>query len=130
MPLTPDPAIPGRYSGMFEPKLSGSYAVFVDATLDAAVLHSEKAPFDVGRPNLEFDRLDLDDTTLSKIAVATGGHYRHISTADSLIADLDRRERRSRVSLEQPLYWPGLYWGLFVAVLTAEWSLRKRFQLR
>ena len=94
------------------------------------MLHAVKAPFEVGRPNLEFDRLDLDDATLTKLASATGGRYRHISTADSLVNDLDRRERRSRVALEQPLSWPAPYWGLFVAVLTAEWALRKRYQLR
>jgi hypothetical protein len=115
---------------MFEPKLSGSYRVLVTATLGTAELHAEAAAFDVGRPNLEFDRLDLDDATLKKLAAATGGHYRHLSTADSLINDLDRHERRSRISLEQPLYWPGPYWGLFVGVLTAEWILRKRYQLR
>jgi len=130
IPLTPDPAASGRYSGTFESKRSGSYEAFVDATLNAVVLHAVKASFEVGRPNLEFDRLDLDDATLTKLASATGGRYRHISTADSLVDDLDRRERRSRVALEQPLSWPAPYWGLFVAVLSAEWALRKRYQLR
>jgi hypothetical protein len=128
--LNPDPAVAGRYSGRFEPKLSGSYRVFVTATVGGADLHAETVPFDVGRPNLEFDRLDLDDTLLKKLATSTGGHYRHLSTADSLINDLNRSERRLRVALEQPLYWPGPYWGIFVAVLTTEWVLRKRYQLR
>jgi uncharacterized membrane protein len=128
--LNTDPAVTGRYSGMFEPKASGSYKVFVTARVGGADLHAETAAFDVGRPNLEFDRLDLDDALLKKLATTTKGHYRHLSTADSLIAELDRSARRSRVSFEQPLYWPGPYWGIFVAVLTAEWVLRKRYQLR
>lgn len=128
--LTPDPAAAGRYSGTFAPKRSGTYKVFVDATLGKTVLHAVTTPFDVGRPNLEFDRLDLDDATLTQIASAAGGRYRHLSTADSLIDELDRRERRSRVALEQPLSWPVPYWGLFAAALTAEWTLRKRYQLR
>lgn len=130
IPLTADPTAAGRYSGTFDPKRSGSYEIMVDATLGALVLHAQKAAFEVGRPNLEFDRLDLDEATLTKLASATGGRYSHISTADSLIGDLDRRERRSRVALEQPLYWPAPYWVLFVGVLTAEWVLRKRYQLR
>jgi hypothetical protein len=130
VPLTPDPAVTGRYTGTFEPRRPGAYEFFVDATLGGTTLHAGKARFDVGRPNLEFDRLDLDDATLTRLASATGGRYRHISTADGLVTDLDRRERRSRVALEQPLSWPGPYWALFVAALTAEWTLRKRYQLR
>ena len=41
-----------------------------------------------------------------------------------------RQQRRRQVTLEQKLYWPGPFWALFVAVLTAEWVLRKRSQLR
>jgi len=128
--LAPDPAAAGRYRAAFESKRSGSYEVFVDATLNSVVLHAAKAPFEVGRPNLEFDRLDLDEATLTKLASATGGRYRHISTAEDLVNELDRREQRSRIALEQPLSWPGPYWGLFVAALTTEWALRKRYQLR
>ena len=84
----------------------------------------------MGRPNLEFDRLDLDDAMLQKIAEATGGRYYHISTADQLIDSLDRKEKRRHVSLEQPLYFPRVFWLLFVGVLATEWVLRRRFQLR
>ncbi len=62
--------------------------------------------------------------------MATGGRYWHIRSADTLIAELDRKERRRHVSLEQPLYAPGLFWALFVGVLTTEWALRRRLQLR
>ena len=77
-----------------------------------------------------FDRLDLDDAMLTRIATATGGRYLHISTADQLIGELDRKERRRHVSLEQPVYFPRLFWVLFVGVLATEWVLRRRFQMR
>ena len=67
---------------------------------------------------------------LARIAAATGGRYFHISTADQLIGELDRKEKRRHVSLEQPLYFPRLFWALFVGVLATEWVLRRRFQLR
>jgi len=47
-----------------------------------------------------------------------------------LIDELDRKEKRRHVSLEQPLYFPTFYWVLFVGVLASEWTLRKRYQLR
>ncbi len=46
------------------------------------------------------------------------------------MAELDRKEKRRHVSLEQPLYFPRFFWVVFVGVLTTEWVLRRRFQLR
>jgi uncharacterized membrane protein len=120
----------GHYAGTFEPRASGTYEIDVEARLADTTLKAEKLTAEVGRANLEFDRLDLDEKMLTNIAAATGGRYQHVSTADRLIEQLDRKEQRRRVYLEQPLYWSPLFWGLFVAALGAEWVLRKRFQLR
>jgi uncharacterized membrane protein len=128
--LAPVPGAAGRYSGTFEPKASGSYEIAVEARLGDNTLKADKLTAEVGRPNLEFDRLDLDDKLLGRIAAATGGRYWHVSNADRLIEELDRTERRRHVGLEQPLTWPPLYWSLFVGVLAVEWVLRKRYQLR
>ncbi len=128
--LYPSAGSTGNYGGTFEPKQPGTYQFVVSAGVDGKILKAEPFTIEVGRPNLEFDRVDLDDATLAKIAAAAGGRYQHISTSDRLIDDLDRSERRSRVALEQPLAFPAPYWTLFVAVLSAEWILRKRSQLR
>ena len=128
--LAPVAGSAGSYQGSFEPKRPGTYEIMVEARLGATVLKAEETTAEVGRPNLEFDRLDLDDVLLSRIAAATGGRYFHISTADQLIGELDRKEKRRHVSLEQPLYFPRLFWVVFVGVLTTEWALRRRFQLR
>jgi uncharacterized membrane protein len=128
--LAPVAGSAGSYQGTFEPKRPGTYEIMVEARLGEPVLRAEKIAAEVGRPNLEFDRLDLDDAMLSRIAGAAGGRYLHISTADQLIGELDRKERRRHVSLEQPLYAPRLFWVLFVGVLATEWVLRRRFQLR
>ena len=128
--LAPVAGSAGSYQGSFEPKRPGTYQIMVESRLGATVLKAEQTTALVGRPNLEFDRLDLDDALLSRIAAATGGRYFHISTADQLIGELDRKEKRRHVSLEQPLYFPRLFWVVFVGVLTTEWALRRRFQLR
>ena len=128
--LAPVAGSAGSYQGSFEPKQPGTYEINVEGRLGETVLKAEPSTAEVGRPNLEFDRLDLDDAQLSRIAEATGGRYFHISMADQLLAELDRKEKRRHVSLEQPLYFPRFFWVVFVGVLTTEWVLRRRFQLR
>jgi uncharacterized membrane protein len=124
------PGSAGSYRGSYEPKRPGTYEISVQAHLGQTTLQGERASVEVGRPNLEFDRLDLDDAMLQKIAQATGGRYYHITTADQFIESLDRKEQRRHVALEQPLCFPKIFWLLFVVVLTTEWVLRRRYQLR
>ena len=61
---------------------------------------------------------------------AAGGRYVHIATADRLIDQLDRSQRKKRIYIERQLYWPPACWAVLVAVLTLEWHLRRRYQLR
>ncbi len=126
--VVPGPA--GHYSGSFEPKAAGSYEIVVEARLGELTLTSDKLAVEVGRPSLEFEKLDLDEKALGRIAAASGGRCVHISTADHLIEQLDRTQRKKRVQLERRLYWPPLFWVLFVGLVTTEWVLRRRFQLR
>jgi hypothetical protein len=128
--LSPIPGAAGSYEGTVEPQRPGTYEIRVEARLGATLLRAEPAGVEVGKPNLEFDRLDLDDALLTRLAQATGGRYFHLSTADPLIGELERKERRRHVSLEQPLSFPGPFWVLFAGVLATEWILRRRSQLR
>lgn len=120
----------GHYAGKFEPKEPGKYQIVVEAMVGETTLKVDPIVVEVGRPNLEFEKLDLDEKTLSAIASATGGRYMHISTADYLIEQFNRTQRIKRLFFEHQLYWPPLYWAIFVGVLITEWVLRKRFQLR
>jgi len=120
----------GHYGGDFEPREAGAYQIVVEAHVDQLALTADKLSVEVGRPNLEFEKLDLNDKLLGQIAADAQGRYVHISTADHLIDQLDRAQRKRRIAVQQPLYSPPLCWVLFVGVLTTEWILRKRFQLR
>lgn len=128
--LANQPGSPGHYAGSFEPKEPGQYEVVVRATVGDASLEAEKIRVEVGRPNLEFEKLDLDEKLLQRVAADSGGRYVHISTADHLVDQLDKTQRRKRQDIERDLYWPPGFWMLFVGVLTIEWVLRKRWQLR
>ncbi len=126
--VAPGPA--GHYGGTFEPKTSGTFEITIETRLGEKTLSTDKLVVEVGRPNLEFERLDLDEELLGRIAAAAGGRYVHITTADYLIEQFDRSLQKKRIYIERRLYWPPLFWVLFVGVLTTEWILRRRFQLR
>lgn len=128
--LTSVPGPGGHYAADFEPKANGTLEIQVTAELGDKTLEAEPIVVEVGRPYLEFEKLDLDEETLAQIASDSGGRYVHISTADYLIDQLNRSQRQKRIHVEYPLFWPPLFWLLFVGVLTLEWILRRRFQLR
>lgn len=128
--LSPQPGPAGHYGGTFDPKAAGNYEFTADARLGELNLTTEKNSFEVGRPNLEFEKLDLDDKMLGRIAADAKGRYVHITTADLLLNQLDRSRRKQSEYIERPLYSAPLFWMLFVSVLTVEWTLRRKYQLR
>ncbi len=128
--LVSRPGPGGHYSASYEPRFSGPVEVEVEAELGDQKLTAEKIVVEVGRPYLEFEKLDLDEKTLAAIASDTAGRYAHISAADYLVDQLNKEQRKKNVYVEQPLFWPPLFWAIFVAILTVEWILRRRFQLR
>ena len=66
--LTAEPGPPGHYGGTFEPKEPGGYEIAVQAQVGELSLAAEKLGVEVGRVNLEFEKLDLDEKTLGQIA--------------------------------------------------------------
>ncbi|MGD0382683.1 MAG: glutamine amidotransferase [Thermoguttaceae bacterium] len=128
--LSPLPGPAGHYGGTFDPKAAGNYQFSVQARLGESTISSGKIAFEVGRPDLEFEKLDLDDKMLARIAADAKGRYFHITTADLLLNQLDRSRRKRSEYVERPLYSAPLFWTLFVGVLTAEWILRRKYQLR
>jgi uncharacterized membrane protein len=128
--LAPITGPAGNYQNVFEPEQSGPYTIAVVAHLEDTALEAEPLEVAVGRPNLEFEQLDLNEKLLSTLANETSGSYAHITTADRLIERLHRRSEKRRIQYELPLSWPPLLWTLFVCVLTAEWMLRRRYALR
>lgn len=128
--LSPEPGMPGHYDAVFDPTSPGAYQFEVSAKLDNATLTTDKLAAEVGRQNLEFEKLDLDDKLLARLATYTKGRYLHISSADLLLDQLDRSKRNRSEFTEGKLYNPPLFWTLFVGILSVEWILRRKYQLR
>ena len=128
--LTGIPGPGGHYQAMYEPKVPGAFEILIEAKVGELTVSTPPINCEVGRPHLEFEKLDLDEKMLSEIASTSGGRYIHLTTADHLIDQLDRSVRKDRIYLERRLYWPSLFWVIFVGALSVEWVLRRRFQLR
>ena len=129
--LEPVAGTPGRYIGNYEPSAIGQHEIKVSAKVDALSLDApEKIIIDVGRPNMEFDRLDLNEDLMTKIADVSGGRYAHITTADFIIDQLNREVMKRQVIVQVPLAPPFYFWLIFVVLLTCEWVLRRKYRLR
>lgn len=83
--------------------------------------------FTVVAPATETTRLLMDAADLQLAANATGGQFYTLETAGRLLADLPAgRQVRIESLPPQPIWNSWLSAGLFVALIVAEWLLRKR----
>jgi uncharacterized membrane protein len=119
----------GSYQARWRPEVSGTYKVTVKGKLGDRDLGKVDLTFAVGKPNQEFDRLDLNEALLRRIAEKTGGRYLSLADAGVLIRELQSTERSRRKLTELSLFNLPLFFLLFVGLVTAEWVLRKRQEL-
>jgi len=119
----------GQYEVTFEPPVPGTYSMTVVAAEKGEPLGDTTVSFQVGKPNLELERLDLNEDLLRRLAQQTRGEYLSLANVGRLEQQLTSSEHVKRISKQRPLYDTGLFFFLFIALLTVEWSLRKRWQL-
>jgi hypothetical protein len=131
VPLAPGSV--GVYETTLEPLDPGHYKLMVEARKDNKRLGLAETEFDVGRPNQEFDRLSIDRALLKQLATATGGEYYEPANFGDLVQNLRNRTIKEDIHREFGIHtMPGLFavlFGLFLAIVTGEWLLRKYYQL-
>jgi len=133
VPLSPISGA-GLFEGTFRPQREGDYRLRFSAA-DAAgqTLGTDELPLTVGPHRPETDRLARDDALLRSIADRSGGRFANISALPDLIDKIiDRRRSRSVPAGTGKLLRLYNFPLLFMAtatVLTAEWMLRRRWQL-
>ncbi|MBE3071054.1 MAG: hypothetical protein IMZ66_12535, partial [Planctomycetes bacterium] len=127
------PGSVGVYETELEPLDPGTYKVLVEARKDNQSLGKEEVEFTVGRPNQEFERLSIDRALLKKIAEATGANYYEPAAFGDLVDRLRTLTIKEDIRREFGIQTvPGLLailFGLFLALVTGEWLLRKHYQL-
>ena len=126
--LEPDPAHGGVFRAITGTLPAGDYQITVtEANIPAS---GTKLAFRVGsHANQEWGQLTLNRPLLEGMARTSGGRFLRegdLTQLPDLLQQLDRLETRVR----ETLLWSSWWWFLAViALLTAEWLLRKRWRL-
>jgi uncharacterized membrane protein len=132
--LAPVAESAGQFETAWTPPGPGNYRLTVAAAEAGKALGEVTLEFRVGKPNLEFEKLDLDDRLLRRLADETRGRYFDLAGLDELVGALTGEVRASRTAREVRLYpetnLKGVLAALvFLAAAAAEWLIRKRLQL-
>jgi uncharacterized membrane protein len=123
----------GMYEAKLDPPDPGEYKILVEARKDGKRLGIAEDSFVVGRANQEFDRLSIDAALLKRLAQATGGEYYEPANFGDLVERLRSRIIKEDIHRELGIQTvPGLFgilFAVFLTLITAEWLLRKHYQL-
>ncbi len=122
---------PGWYEGRFVPAQTGACELVLPipgADLEQTVARRE---IQIVRPNLEILQPQLNRPALQRIAEQSpGGRYYDVDAADMVPGQIpDRHESTTIRSRPVPLWDDAWVLALLVALLAAEWTLRKVYRL-
>lgn len=126
------PAAPtgiGEFGLEFEQRDPGKYTVDVQAAIEGKILGKAQLKFELAEPIREFDRLDIDEDLLKKIADATGGRYFSLINVEQVADVLEQRLNEKSLHKEFRLWNGPLLFLVFIGLITGEWLLRKARQL-
>ena len=116
------------YRAEVEPNMPGVFVAQSSVTLDGAEATNETR-FVVNRPPTEITGKPINRDLLQRIAEATGGRFYKIEDWDAWPRDLHFKQQQfSRVRLEDLWNNPALL-GLLLLLVTAEWIVRKSWNL-
>lgn len=128
--MEPDPTHFGIFRALTPPLKAGAYEIAV-AENPAALrgdLRLSLRVADAGNP--EWSTLTMNRPLLESMATASGGRFLREEQAatelPSLLKSIDRRQ----TTVEETVLWSSWWWfGAVIALLTAEWLLRKKLRL-
>lgn len=128
--LRPDAEVPGRFAGQITPDVAGLYRVQGEARRGARSLGPVDAWFQVGGADREFADPRLNDGFLRRLARASGGEYLPAAEAGRLASLLAASAPAALEPERRDLWHEPWAFALVVALLSAEWILRRRWGLR
>ncbi|MFP4105149.1 MAG: glutamine amidotransferase [Phycisphaerae bacterium] len=125
----------GLYEAEWTPDRSGRYELNLQASdAEDRRLGSDALTLRIEPRSAEMDNLARDDGTLQQIAQVSGGQYASLAglpdLLDALIARQAERAGPAPSREVIPLHHFTLLFLLLVSLLTAEWLLRRRWQLQ
>jgi hypothetical protein len=125
--LRPDKSQPGLYEGYFSPPETGRYRVEANEEYSKT---SNTTEFQVTEIREELIETDMSLSYLQRIAELTGGAILEPKELPELSSLVNDRLITTELRSERPLWDNGIVAFLLVALLGAEWILRRRYDLR
>jgi hypothetical protein len=125
-----DPEVPGRFVGQFTPDVPGLYRVQGEARRGLTALGPIDAWFHAGGVDREFADPRRNDAFLRRLARASGGEYLAAGEAGRLPSLLLSSAPHVLAPERRDLWHEPWTFALVVALLSAEWFLRRRWGLR
>lgn len=120
--------IPG-YTTDFTPEEAGNYRAVATADVDGVAATSAPCIFAVRAFSRETELRSVNERLLQALARASGGRYGGEDEIRAALRDADAEEKRTRKLEYRSLWHSPLLIGALIALLTAEWMLRKRMNL-
>ena len=122
-----EPEDPGVYRGSWSGLDPGDHTFSAEArTADGARLGTSSGRFVIQEYSLESSDMRANPQLLARLARATGGAFSGVDAWRSLLRDMDTPTRLQQEQRTVHLWGHHWYLLLLVALLCAEWGLRKR----
>jgi len=115
----------GRYEGTAQLLPPGNYLFQAVGALGTQRFGEDKGEFGVEAMNLEYDQTGLNPDLLKALAKATGGRYYDESSTPVLFHDLTLTAQPRKTARELDLWDHPILFLLLLALLLAEWAIRK-----
>jgi hypothetical protein len=125
-----DPDDDGAYVGSFRADTSGVYRVRADARQGGTAIATASSSMLVGGfdPEMTDPRLNLQ--VLQRLAVRSGGRLATAGEGAAIAERLRAGVPAARLAITHDVWHTGLSFAMLVALLVAEWLLRRRWGLR
>ena len=119
----------GRYAAAVRFDQAGVYRVSADVRRGSEALGSASRPMLVGGVDVELAEPRLNESVLRRIAETSGGAYVPADDAATLVARLQQTEIGNVPTEMRDLWHNGWSLAAIIALLSAEWGMRRRVGL-
>jgi uncharacterized membrane protein len=130
IPLQMRPSTAGEQAATFVADTAGLYRVRAEARRGAALLGSADRWFYVGGADPEFADPRLNEGFLRRLARRSGGQYVAASEADRAVAAVTSSVPQTVEPVRRDLWHEPWAFALVIAVLSAEWLVRRLWGMR
>jgi len=120
---------PEGYTASFVPHVGGKFKVVATAQAAGADLGRDQISLLVGDTSIEMNETDPNRELLKKLATATAGRYHEPAEADRIADEIAIVTKKNTWSEKREVWDKSWVFLTFLALVTAEWVMRRRRQL-